>query len=106
MGSQDPYTFGEAAISFSAIFTGGTCGAFGSVYLKSRSSDSFTAELKDFVAPERVNITNCTTLTTNATGPVTIGSPISDTATLSGATSGAGGTITFHLYSNAACTAE
>jgi len=106
LGSQDPYTFGEAAISFSALFTGGTCGAFGSAYLKSRSSDSFTAEIKDFIAPERVNITNCTGLTTNATASVTLGSPISDTATLSGATAGAGGTITFHLYSDAGCTSE
>ncbi|MDX6411324.1 MAG: hypothetical protein QOE91_840, partial [Gaiellaceae bacterium] len=106
LGSQDPYTFGEAAISFSALFTGGTCGAFGSAYLKSRSSDSFTAEIKDFIAPERVSITNCTTLTTNATASVTLGSPISDTATLSGATAGAAGTITFHLYSDAGCTNE
>jgi hypothetical protein len=106
IGSQDPYTFGEAAISFSAIFTGGGCGSFGSAYLKSRSSDSFTAEIKDFVAPERVNITNCTGVTTNATSPVTVGDPISDTATLSGATSGAGGTITFHLYSDSACANE
>jgi hypothetical protein len=106
MGSQDPFTFGEAAISFSAIFTGGGCGSFGSVYLKSRSSDSFSAEIKDFIAPERVNITNCTTLTTSATPSVTLGSPISDTATLSGAAANAGGTITFHLFSDAACTNE
>ena len=33
--------------------------------LKSRSSDSFTAEIKDFIAPERVNITTAP-LTTNA----------------------------------------
>ena len=46
---------------------------FGSAYLKSRSSDSFNAELKDFIAPTRVDITNCTSLTTNATASVTIG---------------------------------
>jgi len=104
LGSQDPFTFGEAAISFSALFpSGGQCGTFGSAYLKSRSSDSFTSELKDFIAPEPVNISNCTTLTTNATASVTIGSPISDTATLSGATSNATGTITFKLYSDASC---
>jgi hypothetical protein len=34
---------------------------------------------------------------------VTIGSPISDTAHLSGATSDAGGTITFHLFSDDQC---
>ena len=35
------------------------CESFGSAYLKSRSSDSFTAALKDFVPPQAVNITNC-----------------------------------------------
>ena len=100
-GTLDPFTFGEAAINFSAIFpSGGQCGTFGSAYLKSRSSDSFNAELKDFIAPERVNITNCTGLTTNATSPVTIGSPISDTADLTGATANAGGTVTFKLFSS------
>src|SRR6266516_2636325 len=107
IGSQDPFTFGEVAVSFSVLFPQGACGTFGSAYLKSRSSDSFTAELKDFIAPERVGIGNCpTALTTSATASVTIGSPISDTATLSGASANAGGTITFHLWSNAACTTE
>ena len=56
LGSQDPFTFGEAAISFAALFPSGTCGSFGSAYLKSRSSTSFTSEVKDFIAPERVQI--------------------------------------------------
>jgi Cu/Zn superoxide dismutase len=107
IGSQDPFTFGEAAISFNALFPPGSpCTTLGSAYLKSRSSDSFTSELKDFIAPERVQISNCTTLTTNAAGPVTIGSPISDTAHLSGATTDAGGTITFHLFSDDQCQNE
>src|SRR5215203_2596207 len=83
LGSQDPYTFGEAAVSFDALFGTGACGTFGSAYLKSRSSDSFTSEIKDFVAPERVNISNCPSgITTNATATATVGDPISDTATL------------------------
>jgi hypothetical protein len=45
------------------------------------------------------------TLTTSATASVTIGSPISDTATLSGGVSPTG-TITFHLFSDAGCTNE
>jgi hypothetical protein len=106
LGQQDPYTFGEAAISFKALFSGTTCGAFGSAYLKSRSSDSFTSEIKDFVAPEHVNISNCSALTTDATQSVTIGSPISDTAHLTGVASNAGGTIMFHLYSDNQCTNE
>jgi hypothetical protein len=100
IGQLDPLTFGEAAISFSALFSGNECGSFGSAYLKSRSSDSFTAELKDFIAPERVSISNCTQLETSATASVTLGDPIHDVATLSGATSNAGGTITFHLFFN------
>jgi hypothetical protein len=106
LGSQDPFTFGEAAISFEALFGSGACGTFGSAYLKSRSSDSFTAEIKDFVPPERVTISNCPSgLTTTATTPVTVGDPISDTAHLT-VGAGAGGTITFHLWSDAACTTE
>jgi hypothetical protein len=98
LGPLDPRTFGEATISFSALFGQNTCGQFGSAYLKSRSSDSFTAALKDFVPPTRVSISNCAALTTNATQSVTIGSSIKDTATLSGATSNATGTIAFKLY--------
>jgi hypothetical protein len=54
-------TFGEAAINLTTagVFPSGTCEAFGSVFLKSRASASFTAEVKDFVAPVPVNISNC-----------------------------------------------
>jgi hypothetical protein len=61
-GSIDPVsprTFGEASIDFSSLVPEGTCVAFGSAYLKSRSSDSFSAAMKDFIAPESVNISNC-----------------------------------------------
>jgi hypothetical protein len=53
--------FGEAAINLTAagVFPSGTCEAFGSTFLKSRSSSSFPAEVKDFIAPQPVNITNC-----------------------------------------------
>ena len=53
--------FGEAAVNLTAagVFPPGTCTAFGSVFLKSRSSASFPAEVKDFVAPQPVNISNC-----------------------------------------------
>ena len=99
LGQQDAFTFGEASIAFKALFGDTTCGSFGSAYLKSRSSDSFSAEIKDFVEPESVEISNCTTLTTGVAEPsVTIGSKIHDTATLSGATSTATGTITFKVY--------
>jgi hypothetical protein len=98
VGPLDPFTFGEASITFAALFGNSTCGKFGSAYLKSRSSDSFTAEIKDFIAPEHVSISNCATLVTSATASVTLTNPISDTATLSGATATATGGITFKLY--------
>ena len=56
--------FGETAINLTAagVFPPGTCEAFGSAFLKSRSSASFPAEVKDFVAPVPVNISNCGTI--------------------------------------------
>jgi uncharacterized surface anchored protein len=58
-----PRTFGEAQIDFDAFTSGGggtdPCVSFGSAYLKSRSSDSFTAALKDFIAPVGLDISNC-----------------------------------------------
>ena len=59
LGAHDPRTFGEAQIALSAILDPTRCESFGSAYLKSRASDSFTAALKDFVPPQAVNITNC-----------------------------------------------
>jgi uncharacterized repeat protein (TIGR01451 family) len=60
-------TFGEARINLQAsgIFETGVCRIFGSAYLKSRSSDAFTSELKDFIKPTPVNITNCAPVTVN-----------------------------------------
>jgi hypothetical protein len=58
LGSISPRTFGEAQLDFDAL-TGGGCAPFGSAYLKSRSSDSFTAALKDFIAPTALNLNTC-----------------------------------------------
>ncbi len=54
-------TFGEAAINLTdaGILPAGQCSAFSGAYLKSRSSDSFTAAVKDFIAPIPVSIRNC-----------------------------------------------
>ena len=55
-------TFGEAGINLtgSGIFSAAICQHFGSATLKSRSSgNSFSSELKDFIAPIQVNISNC-----------------------------------------------
>lgn len=61
------FTFGEAAINLfdSGIFTGG-CPGFATAYVKSRSSDSFTAALKDFIAPIESSISSCGPLRVNA----------------------------------------
>jgi uncharacterized repeat protein (TIGR01451 family) len=57
----DPLTFGEAGIDLQAagIFQSGVCTNFGQAYLKSRSSDSFTSEIKDFIAPIPIEVSNC-----------------------------------------------
>ncbi len=52
-------TFGEMQLDLDFIFDAGKCESFGSAMVKSRSSDSFTSQLKDFIRPVPVNITNC-----------------------------------------------
>jgi hypothetical protein len=59
LGSVSSRTFGEASVDLDAILGTTECRAFGRAYLKSRSSDSFPAELKDFIAPEPVDINLC-----------------------------------------------
>jgi hypothetical protein len=56
--------FGELAIDLTAagVFPPNTCEAFGSAYVKSRSSTSFTSEIKDFIAPVAINVANCATI--------------------------------------------
>ena len=56
--------FGEAAIDLTAggLIPPGVCRAFGSAFVKTRSSTSFTSEIKDFIAPIHVNIANCATI--------------------------------------------
>lgn len=55
-------TFGEAGIDLtdSGIFPSNVCTNFGQAWLKSRSSgNSFTSEMKDFIAPISVQVSNC-----------------------------------------------
>jgi Prealbumin-like fold domain len=59
LGAHSTRTFGEAQLDLSAIFDPNVCESFGSAYLKSRSSDSFTAALKDFVPPQAITLSNC-----------------------------------------------
>ena len=57
--------FGEASIDLTAsgIVPAGACEGFSSAYVKSRGSTSFNAEIKDFVAPQHVNIATCAPIT-------------------------------------------
>jgi len=78
IGAQSPRTFGEAQIKLSALLgSGTTCNSFGSAYLKSRSSDSFTAALKDFVPPTAVNISNCGSVAITKTDDASPANPLS-----------------------------
>jgi uncharacterized surface anchored protein len=59
--SLDPFTFGEAAVNLTAagLIPSGGCNGFAYAYLKSRSSDSFNSEIKDFTNPISADISNC-----------------------------------------------
>jgi hypothetical protein len=59
LGAMSARTFGEASIDLSVIFDEGSCESFGSAMLKSRASDSFTSQLKDFIRPVGITLTNC-----------------------------------------------
>src|SRR5918996_658575 len=57
--SVSPRTFGEAQLDLDFIFDEDECDSFGSAFIKSRASDAFNSQLKDFIKPVPVNITNC-----------------------------------------------
>ena len=60
LGALSARTFGEAEVDLSVLGGGpGHCVSFGSAYLKSRSSDSFSAAVKDFIAPATINVGQC-----------------------------------------------
>ena len=70
--------FGEAGINLSDALNLGPndCDGFAQAYLKSRSSDSFTAALKDFVPPQPVNINLCQPATVKVVKTDTSGNPL------------------------------
>jgi uncharacterized repeat protein (TIGR01451 family) len=110
-GQLDAGSFGEAKIDFSqvpGVFQPDTCKAFGSMFVKSRSSgSSIDAELKDFIGPEPIQLSNCQTpniATQTSVSSMTIGDTqtVGDTATLSGGDNPTGN-VDFQLYSDANC---
>jgi hypothetical protein len=58
-GSLAARTFGEAQLDLRLIFQANKCTSFGSAMLKSRSSDAFNSQLKDFIRPASIDLTNC-----------------------------------------------
>ena len=57
--------FGEAAINLTCagVIPPNSCASFADAYVKSRSSTSFTSEIKDFIAPVSLSLSNCGSLT-------------------------------------------
>jgi len=89
--SLDPLTFGEAAVDLSAAgIVGSGCNPFAQAYVKSRSSDSFTAEVKDFILPISTNFNTC--------GDINI-AKVDDTPAADGGPNPVGG-ATFTLYND------
>jgi Prealbumin-like fold domain len=77
LGALSARTFGEAQIDFSILQGDDPCNPFASAYLKSRSSDSFTAALKDFIAPATLNFNVCGSIKIIKTDDATPGNPLS-----------------------------
>lgn len=77
LGALSARTFGEAQIDFSVLQGTDPCNPFASAYLKSRSSDSFTAALKDFIAPTTLNFNVCGSIKIIKTDDATPGNPLS-----------------------------
>jgi hypothetical protein len=95
LGAMSARTFGEAQIDFDALTGGaGSCVSFGSAYLKSRSSDSFTAALKDFIAPATLDLPKCGGITIRK---VTVPSPDPTDNTFDYSTTGGLTPATFDL---------
>lgn len=59
LGEKQPRTFGEAQLDLRFIFDDAKCVSFGSVMVKSRSSNAFSSQLKDFITPIPIDLTNC-----------------------------------------------
>jgi prealbumin domain-containing protein len=84
---RPPAQFGEAAINMTCagIVPKNACEPFSSAYVKSRSSTSFTSEIKDFIAPVTISGNNCGSLTIiKRTDPRDLDQSFSYTATGAG----------------------
>ncbi|GHG53766.1 hypothetical protein GCM10012320_24610 [Sinomonas cellulolyticus] len=68
-GPLDPFTFGEAAVNLegAGIIQQNSCVTLNNAYVKSRSSDSFTSEIKDFILPINLGFQKCGSITIQKT---------------------------------------
>ncbi|GAB3269764.1 hypothetical protein GCM10027449_04170 [Sinomonas notoginsengisoli] len=64
-GVLDPFTFGETAVNLegAGIIKADSCVTLNNAYVKSRSSDSFTSEVKDFILPINLGFQKCGSIT-------------------------------------------
>ena len=100
--------FGEMGIDLTTagLFKAGSCSNFANVTVKGRSSGSGQdSELKSFIAPASLSLSNCT-LTTNTPSSTTLGAAgTTDTASLTGATVSNLDTVTYNVYKGSDSTA-
>ena len=95
--------FGEMGLDLTAagLFNPGICTNFASVWVKGRSSGSGgTSELKSFMSPTPIDLSNCANpgIVTTASATALPAGSISDSGVLSGGTANIGGTLTFKAY--------
>lgn len=104
MGQYPPLTFFEVGLDL--VDLGLTTECFPNYIVAGRQSQSVTASLNDFTLG---SFQSCDAgIKTQASGPVTVGATVTDTAILAGTTGGPTptGTITFNAYSDSMCTAQ
>jgi hypothetical protein len=103
-GQYPALTFFEVGLNLDDL--GLTTECFPNYIVEGRQSQSVTASLNDFTIGQ---FQSCESgIKTQASGPVTVGQTITDTATLSGTSGGATptGSITFKAYSDLTCSTQ
>jgi hypothetical protein len=91
----------------------GFSGCVSTFWPHTRSSQSFTAVLKDLAPPQPFDTCKNPSITTSLSGAgqsgasitVPVGTTVTDQATLTDASADAGGTVTYTVYTNNTCTA-
>jgi hypothetical protein len=103
-GKYPPLTFFEVGLQLDDLNLTSEC--FPNYLVDGRQSQSVTSSLNDFTLG---SFQHCSSgIVTQASGPVTVGQTITDTATVSGTPGGPTptGSVTFNAYSDSACTTQ